>query len=38
VAASFAAGDAVEVAIICDSADAATTELLAPVWSRRRIG
>ena len=36
VAASFAAGDAVEIAIIGDPSDAATTELLGPVWSEWR--
>jgi uncharacterized protein YyaL (SSP411 family) len=36
VAASFAAGDAVEVAVVGDPADDATGELLAPVWSAWR--
>ncbi len=36
VAASFAAGDSVEVAVVGDPEDAATRELLAPVWSRWR--
>jgi hypothetical protein len=36
VAASFAAGDGVEVAIVGDPADAATRELLQPVWSEWR--
>jgi uncharacterized protein len=36
VAASFAAGDAVEVAIVGDPSDAATKELLAPIWSEWR--
>ena len=34
VAASFAASDTVEVAIVGDPADAATRELLEPVWAR----
>ena len=36
VAASFAASDAVEVAVVGDSTDAATRELLGPVWSTWR--
>ncbi|MBA2299366.1 MAG: thioredoxin domain-containing protein, partial [Chloroflexi bacterium] len=36
VAASFAASDVVEVAIVGDPADAATRELLGPVWSTWR--
>jgi hypothetical protein len=36
VAASFAASDVVEVAIVGDAADAATRELLGPVWSAWR--
>ena len=36
VASSFAAGDAVEVAVIGDPAKASTRELLAPVWSTWR--
>ena len=36
VAASFAAGDSVEVAVIGDPADAATKDLLEPVWSTWR--
>jgi uncharacterized protein YyaL (SSP411 family) len=36
VAASFAAGDAVEVAIVGEPAEAATRELLAPTWSEWR--
>jgi uncharacterized protein YyaL (SSP411 family) len=36
VAASFAAGDAVEVAIVGDPTDTATMGLLAPVWSEWR--
>jgi uncharacterized protein len=36
VAASFAAGDAVEVAIVGDPTDTATINLLAPVWSEWR--
>jgi uncharacterized protein YyaL (SSP411 family) len=36
VAASFAAGDVVEVAVVGDPADAATRELLGPVWARWR--
>ena len=36
VAASFAASDAVEVAIVGDPADPATRELLGPVWSAWR--
>jgi uncharacterized protein len=36
VAASFAAGDAVEVAIVGDPGDSATRELLEPVWSTWR--
>jgi uncharacterized protein len=36
VAASFAASDVVEIAIVGDPADAATRELLAPVWSTWR--
>jgi uncharacterized protein YyaL (SSP411 family) len=36
VAASFAAGDCVEVAIVGDPTDAATQELLGPVWSEWR--
>jgi uncharacterized protein YyaL (SSP411 family) len=36
VAASFAAGDAVEVAVVGDPSDDATRELLAPVWSSWR--
>jgi uncharacterized protein YyaL (SSP411 family) len=36
VAASFAAGDSVEVAVIGDPAEAATRDLLEPVWSRWR--
>jgi uncharacterized protein YyaL (SSP411 family) len=36
VAAAFAAGDAVEVAVIGDPSDAATRELLRPVWSTWR--
>ncbi len=36
VAASFAAGDAVEVAIVGDPSEAATQELLAPIWSEWR--
>jgi uncharacterized protein YyaL (SSP411 family) len=36
VAAAFAAGDAVEVAIVGDPADPATRELLEPVWSAWR--
>ena len=36
VAASFAASDVVEVAIVGDPADPATRELLAPVWSTWR--
>ena len=36
VAASFAAGDAVEVAVIGDPADDATRDLLGPVWSEWR--
>ncbi len=36
VAASFAAGDAVEVAVIGDISEAATTELVQPVWSEWR--
>ena len=36
VAASFAAGDAVEVAVIGDLADDATRDLLRPVWSEWR--
>ena len=36
VAASFAAGDSVEVAVIGDPADMATRDLLEPVWSTWR--
>jgi uncharacterized protein len=36
VAAAFAAGDAVEVAIVGDPSDAATLALLEPVWSEWR--
>ena len=36
VAASFAAGDSVEVAVIGDPADGATRDLLEPVWSTWR--
>jgi uncharacterized protein YyaL (SSP411 family) len=36
VAASFAAGDAVEVVIVGDPSDAATLDLLEPVWSEWR--
>ncbi len=36
VAASFAAGDAVEVAIVGEPTDAATQELFRPVWSEWR--
>ncbi|HEV8698931.1 MAG TPA: thioredoxin domain-containing protein [Candidatus Limnocylindrales bacterium] len=36
VAASFAAGDSVEVAVVGEPEGAATRELLAPVWSRWR--
>ena len=36
VASSFAAGDAVEVAVIGDPAEASTRELLEPVWSTWR--
>ena len=36
VAASFAASDVVEVAVVGDAAEAATSELLAPVWSTWR--
>jgi uncharacterized protein YyaL (SSP411 family) len=36
VAAAFAAGDALEVAIVGDPADAATRTLLGPVWSEWR--
>ena len=36
VAAAFAAGDVVEVAIVGDPADDATTALLEPVWERWR--
>jgi hypothetical protein len=36
VAASFAAGDSVEVALVGDPDDAAVRELLAPVWSTWR--
>ena len=36
VAASFAAGDTVEIAVIGDPADSATRDLLEPVWSTWR--
>ena len=36
VAASFAAGDSVEIAVIGDPADVATRDLLEPVWSTWR--
>ena len=36
VAASFAAGDAVEVAVVGDPADTATAQLLEPVWAAWR--
>ncbi|MEO5885745.1 MAG: thioredoxin domain-containing protein [Candidatus Limnocylindrales bacterium] len=36
VAATFAAGDVVEVAVVGDPADAAMTTMLAPVWSTWR--
>ena len=36
MAASFAASDVVEIAIVGDPADTATHELLAPVWSTWR--
>ena len=36
VAASFAASDVVEVAVVGDPADSATRELLGPVWARWR--